>query len=260
MEVSEYLVGSPAFKAGGAGDPRTAGSIPVHLRYLAPQAGSGRFAPSTRSADRKRLFARDGGATRATGVQRPACGTQAPFRPGWRSHPGYRWPSTRSADRKRFFTRDFLRSLVGALVLVLLFASPVGGQARLLESVPEDGANLGVLETVRFEFDGLLLIEGAEIAITRTNGQAFPVTDLAVEGSVLSARPGSELTSGDYEIGYSVRSSDGALNEGTIRIGVAAPSQALSGGLLAVIGVFAALTAVIFFVFYADKRRRPGRS
>jgi hypothetical protein len=32
-EVSEYLVGSPAFKAGGTGDPRPAGSIPVHLRH-----------------------------------------------------------------------------------------------------------------------------------------------------------------------------------------------------------------------------------
>ena len=32
MEVSERLVGSPAFKAGGTGDPRPAGSIPVHLR------------------------------------------------------------------------------------------------------------------------------------------------------------------------------------------------------------------------------------
>jgi len=32
-EVSEFLVGSPAFKAGGTGDPRSAGSIPVHLRY-----------------------------------------------------------------------------------------------------------------------------------------------------------------------------------------------------------------------------------
>ena len=31
-EVSERLVGSPAFKAGGTGDPRPAGSIPVHLR------------------------------------------------------------------------------------------------------------------------------------------------------------------------------------------------------------------------------------
>ena len=31
-EVSGYLVGSPAFKAGGTGDPRAAGSIPVHLR------------------------------------------------------------------------------------------------------------------------------------------------------------------------------------------------------------------------------------
>ena len=32
-EVSECLVGSPAFKAGGTGDPRPAGSIPVHLRH-----------------------------------------------------------------------------------------------------------------------------------------------------------------------------------------------------------------------------------
>ena len=31
-EVSGYLVGSAAFKAVGTGDPRPAGSIPVHLR------------------------------------------------------------------------------------------------------------------------------------------------------------------------------------------------------------------------------------
>ena len=30
--MSGHLVGSPAFKAGGTGDPRPAGSIPVHLR------------------------------------------------------------------------------------------------------------------------------------------------------------------------------------------------------------------------------------
>ena len=34
VEVSERLVGSPAFKAGGTGDPRPAGSIPVHLRKI----------------------------------------------------------------------------------------------------------------------------------------------------------------------------------------------------------------------------------
>jgi len=32
VEVSGYLVGSTAFKAAGTGDPRPAGSIPVHLR------------------------------------------------------------------------------------------------------------------------------------------------------------------------------------------------------------------------------------
>ncbi len=36
LEVSERLVGSPAFKAGGTGDPRPAGSIPVHLRQPNP--------------------------------------------------------------------------------------------------------------------------------------------------------------------------------------------------------------------------------
>ena len=41
MEVSGYLVGSPAFKAGGTGDPRPAGSIPVHLRHLSPAALNG---------------------------------------------------------------------------------------------------------------------------------------------------------------------------------------------------------------------------
>ncbi|SUZ59212.1 uncharacterized protein METZ01_LOCUS12066, partial [marine metagenome] len=35
-EVSERLVGSPAFKAGGMGEPRPAGSIPVHLRQVCP--------------------------------------------------------------------------------------------------------------------------------------------------------------------------------------------------------------------------------
>ena len=33
-EVYEHLVGSAAFKAVETGDPRLAGSIPVHLRHL----------------------------------------------------------------------------------------------------------------------------------------------------------------------------------------------------------------------------------
>ena len=37
MEVSGHLVGSTAFKAAGTGDPRSAGSIPVHLRDGVPR-------------------------------------------------------------------------------------------------------------------------------------------------------------------------------------------------------------------------------
>ncbi len=43
-EVSERLVGSPAFKAGGMGDPCPAGSIPVHLRHHHPIRPRGRTA------------------------------------------------------------------------------------------------------------------------------------------------------------------------------------------------------------------------
>jgi len=43
MEVSGHLVGSPAFKAGGTGDPRPAGSIPVHLRQPARGPAGGRL-------------------------------------------------------------------------------------------------------------------------------------------------------------------------------------------------------------------------
>ena len=40
VEVSGYLVGSTAFKAAGTGDPRPAGSIPVHLRQAMPGHGA----------------------------------------------------------------------------------------------------------------------------------------------------------------------------------------------------------------------------
>ena len=45
VEMSGYLVGSAAFKAVGTGDPRPAGSIPVHLRHsrvvLRPESAPG---------------------------------------------------------------------------------------------------------------------------------------------------------------------------------------------------------------------------
>ncbi len=47
MEVSGHLVGSTAFKAAETGDPRLAGSIPVHLRQQ--HAGQGLFR-STKSS------------------------------------------------------------------------------------------------------------------------------------------------------------------------------------------------------------------
>ncbi len=58
MEVSEYLVGSPAFKAGGTGDPRTAGSIPVHLRCLSPRSRIRALCALDRLADGEPIFAR----------------------------------------------------------------------------------------------------------------------------------------------------------------------------------------------------------
>ena len=42
--MSGHLVGSPAFKAGGTGDPRPAGSIPVHLRQTTGPGRRARYA------------------------------------------------------------------------------------------------------------------------------------------------------------------------------------------------------------------------
>ena len=198
MEVSEYLVGSPAFKAGGTGDPRTAGSIPVHLRWISPQ-------------DEIQL----------------------------------RW----------FLLVGLVFGLVGAM-------SPgaVGAQARLLDSSHADGDSIERIENVRFEFDGLLLADAAtSVTLTRTNGVPVSVVDVSVDGTVLTARIIEDVPSGDYELAYVVRSADGGLNEDVLRLSIDSPSQSLSGGLLAVIGIFVALFAVMFVVFNTDRRRRRRR-
>jgi len=135
-------------------------------------------------------------------------------------------------------------------------AAPPGAQARLLESFPADGASVEDVDEVSFEFEQLLLEDDAQITLTRTNGDSISVEEVTVDETVLRGRVVGEVPSGTYELGYSVRSADGATNEGTLRISVDSPSQALSGGLLAVIGIFVALFAVLTFVFQSDRRRR----
>ena len=151
-------------------------------------------------------------------------------------------------------------SLAFASTAVLSTGS-LGAQARLLESSPSDGEALLTLDNIRLEFDSLLIADAsATVTVTRTNGQSIPVVDLSVEDTVLSARVTQEIPSGTYDIDYAVRSADGGINEGTLRVSVDEPSQALSGGLLAVLGIFFALFGVMLLVFFADKRRRPERA
>ena len=151
-----------------------------------------------------------------------------------------------------------IRRVLPVLVLGLIVSLPAPvSAARLLSSTPVDGASLSRLDQVEFEFDQLLIPDGAEITITKFDGETFPVEAIVEEdrlGVVVGVLP-----SGNYEVGYSVRSADGALNEATIRIGVDSPEQALSGGLLAVIGISFGLIFYLAFVFRADKRRRPAR-
>jgi len=148
--------------------------------------------------------------------------------------------------------------LVVALV-VLLSTGSVGAQARLLSSTHMDGDSIGTIDAVRFEFDSLLIADAsAAITLTRTNGQSIPVVGLEVDGTIIEARIEQEVPSGTYELAYSVRSADGQLNEDSFRLTIDAPSQELSGGLLAVLGIFFAMFGLMFYVFYSDKRRRPG--
>ena len=160
MEVSEYLVGSPAFKAGGTGDPRTAGSIPVHLRHFA------------------QLFVG-------------------------------------------------LALIVTALVPAL--GTAAGAAARLLSSVPSDGAAVEALEMVEFEFDTLLLQSGASIMVTKLDGTRVELGPVEVVGTTLFAEVIQPPVVGNYEVAYEVQSADGARNEGSIRVEVDDPGQEFSG-------------------------------
>jgi methionine-rich copper-binding protein CopC len=191
MEVSEYLVGSPAFKAGGTGDPRTAGSIPVHLRHFG------------------QVFAG-------------------------------------------------LALIVTALVPVL--GMPAGATARLLSSVPSDGAVVEALETVEFEFDTLLLQAGASIMVTKLDGTRVELGPAEVAGTTLLAEVIQPPVIGNYEVTYEVQSADGARNAGSIRVEVDDPDQEFSGGLIAVVAVVGALVVVVFVAARADRRRRPRRN
>ncbi len=152
-----------------------------------------------------------------------------------------------------------MQRIFAAVVLaigIVAMNAPAGAAARLLVATPENGASLQTLEKVTFEFDVLLLPDDAEILLIRRNGELVAEADVEVDGAMLIGRFSDEQTSGDYEVVYSVFSADGALNEGSIRVDIAAPAQALSGGLLAVIGVFVALVLLMTIVFLADKRRR----
>jgi len=147
-----------------------------------------------------------------------------------------------------------------AALLVVLAGGQAAAQVRLLESSPVDGASLETIEDMRFEFDGLLISDAAaSVTVTRTNGQTLPVVDVSVEETVLRARVADTVRTGTYEIAYSVRSADGGINEGIVRVTVDEVAQSLSGGLIAVIGIFASLFGVMFLVFTTDKRRRPPR-
>ncbi len=277
MEVSEYLVGSPAFKAGDTGDPRMAGSIPVHLRCLSRGRNPSASASSMLGGWPEAVTARTGFAASSypgRSSTRAAIGGNATrfLRPS-PSEPASQLRTTGRCfeppgEKLEFggantFAASSYPAKVLALVLLaalMLFAlsTPAGAAARLLSATPADGASLATLRTVEFEFDSLLIGEGAEVTVTKLDGTAFPA-EATVDGSTLIGTVVGDLPSGNYEVAYAVRSADGDTNTGSIRIGVDAPDQALSGGLLAVVGIAAGLLIYLGLVFRADKRRRPTR-
>ena len=242
MEVSEYLVGSPAFKAGGTGDPRTAGSIPVHLRQTPPiAAGSIRAPRRPRFALRfpGGLFARTGFA--ASGYRGRRFDTFAAS-----GYPGVSQLWSRLGPL-----------LIAVLLFSLLLPGSLGAQSQLLSSSPADGESLSNLDEVTFEFDTLLRSDGAAVSVLRRDGTDFPVTLVEVVETELNATLDGQLPSGNYEVSYSVRGADGAVNEGSIRVSVDSPEQALSGGLLAILGIAFVMVVYLGLVLRNDKNRRP---
>jgi len=154
----------------------------------------------------------------------------------------------------------FVGLAVIATALVPLWATQAGATARLLSSMPEEGASVEELETVEFEFDTLLLQPDASITVTRLDGTQVDVRSAEVERTTLRAEVIQTPAVGNYEVAYEVQSADGARNIGSIRIAVEDPDQEFSGGLIAVIAVLGALVVVVFVAARADRRRRPQRN
>ena len=131
----------------------------------------------------------------------------------------------------------FVRIIFVVMLSVLLISGVAGAQARLLESTPVDGATLDNIGVVTFEFDTLLRPDRASVRVIRLDGTEVNVATVTVEGATLTAELVAQVPSGNYEVAYSVISSDGAENVGSIRLSVDSPEQSLSGGLLAVLAI-----------------------
>ena len=259
MEVSEYLVGSPAFKAGGTGDPRTAGAIPVHLRQPRPiAAGSIRAPRRPRFALRLPggLFARTGcAASGYRGRRFEPSGEKLEFEEARQGR-----VDTFAASGYPGVSQLWSRLgplLIAVLLFSLLLPGSLGAQSQLLSSSPADGESLSNLDEVTFEFDTLLRSDGAAVSVLRRDGTDFPVTLVEVVETELNATLDGQLPSGNYEVSYSVRGADGAVNEGSIRVSVDSPEQALSGGLLAILGIAFVMVVYLGLVLRNDKNRRP---
>lgn len=160
--------------------------------------------------------------------------------------------------------------LVGAILLVPVNAN---AHAGLVNANPEANSSVTVMPTeIALTFTEDLMVIGDKkvnsISLNLLDGAEIALTDLKVDGSVLSASvPAGEYDSGVYEVFYSIVSADGhkvsdsysfSLNAPTPLI---APAPADDGGdgvlPLPIVGAIA-LVVILggFFALRARNRKR----
>ncbi|WP_058308524.1 copper resistance CopC family protein [Gracilibacillus massiliensis] len=113
--------------------------------------------------------------------------------------------------------------MIIGILLISPLAISVPALSHLEESNPSDGEEvMEQVEDIVLIFDGAIE-EGSTLAIANTSGEAIDVQDTIIDESTLTATLSQPLPNDEYEVNWSIISTDGHPLEGNFMFTVNAP-------------------------------------
>lgn len=112
----------------------------------------------------------------------------------------------------------FALSVVAAMVVVLLGATPAFAHTTLQSSDPAEGASLSTApDQVTLTFAEAVTLPQDPISVTGPDGASWIVGTSSVAGPVVTAKVGPTGPVGQYTLRYTVIADDGDQVKGTVR-------------------------------------------